>query len=102
MAAGSAKSGKGLPSEIGVLRGRDFEPIVFNRDAFFPVQEWKNHPGGPLRAPYFLQDQLYNINVNLAEMPTDKAKVDASISITNSSGNALTDSKITIRDLTKA
>lgn len=72
-------------------------PFQTTQDPFFPVQEWKNHAGGPLLEPYFLQNQLYSININLAEMPTSKAKVDASLSITDSSGKALAKSQITIR-----
>src|SRR6478735_648434 len=63
----------------------------------FPVQDWKNHPGGPLLEPYFLQDQLYDLTITLDKIPSSKDKVNAVLHIADSKGKQLTESRISIK-----
>lgn len=63
----------------------------------FPLQEWKNHLGGLLKEPFFLQDEIYEVNITADVLPSTREKMEARMSISNSNGLVLNDNKISIK-----
>lgn len=71
--------------------------VVNTKQPIFNVTEWRKHPGGPLTEPYFLQSQLYEMEIELVEIPKTREKVEAFMRIFDKAGNLLTASEIEIK-----
>jgi hypothetical protein len=63
----------------------------------FPIEEWKKHATGLMKDPFFLQDEIYEVNILADALPSSREKTEAQMLIRDSNGRVLSDTRISIK-----
>lgn len=93
---GAHTAGTPTPA-VGVVAPLPTVPVISSKLPIFPLKEWLQHPGGPMLSPYFLQSQYYEMEIELAEVPTTRDKVDATMKLSDRAGFVLISTPIKIK-----